>query len=552
MKHIYTVIFALFVLVGSAQAQVDVYRNSFTAPTDLDRLNFAFTKAFSTSAPAQITNNTLAIRGNNGGKDVRGYSGHITVNTPITFNPGTVYTITLRARATEQDAQIKFLRGADAGTAGSENGTNIPNISPVDVIKASANTAFTNYTVTFTVNRRRTEYIAFYVSSIQNESNNANNEYLYIDAISITRTCGTIASPGAASVSRCGSGSVTLTATGAPVGGGYRWYGTQTGGTSLSSAASYTISLTNTTTFYVSAVNADGCESSRVPVTATINQKEFANTEFVKQSYEAGKPGMIKVNSDLFDRGHAVSIKWQSVNTVTRVVTDLGTTDAPAASPASLAIASMPAGDTYFQVTITPISSVCYDESTLFVTSQEIVSLPVELVSFKAQSTKDGVQLSWKTASELDNKGFEVEVSANGKNFRKIAFVGSKVGTTSLVQNYSYLDTRAAAGINYYRLKQVDLDGAFEYSKVVAVNNAAVASSSVYPTLASHEVTVRVAASDEQVMISVADMTGKQLLAIQNPSERQVVLPVQHLQNGIYFVTVTTGAQKEVIRFMKR
>ncbi|PVY40395.1 T9SS type A sorting domain-containing protein [Pontibacter virosus] len=183
---------------------------------------------------------------------------------------------------------------------------------------------------------------------------------------------------------------------------------------------------------------------------------------------------------------------------------------------------------------------------------QPIVSLPVELVSFKAQSTKDGVQLSWKTASEQDNKGFEVEVSADGKNFKKIAFVESKVGTSSLTQNYSFIDMRAVVGINYYRLKQIDFDGAFEFSKVVAVNNTPMAASSVYPTLASQEITVRIASSDEQVTIAVADMAGKQLLIVQNPPERQVVLPVQHLQNGIYFVTVISGAQKEVFRFVKR
>ncbi|WP_299990078.1 T9SS type A sorting domain-containing protein [uncultured Pontibacter sp.] len=360
-------------------------------------------------------------------------------------------------------------------------------------------------------------------------------------------------SPKVTNRSRCGVGSLVLSASGAVSGQGYRWYTASTGGTSVATGQDYTTSSLSVgiKTYYVSIVtNATGCESARVPITATVRPIQFGNTEFVRQTLEVGKPGTIKLNSEVIDSGHAISITWQSVKNGEPTI--LGITEAPASSPATFDISSVPGADTYFRAIITPISSVCYDESSLDVTSQEIVSLPVELVSFKAQSTKDGVQLSWKTASELDNKGFEVEVSADGKNFRKIAFIESKVGTTSLVQNYSYLDTRAAAGINYYRLKQVDFDGAFEYSKVVAVNNAAVASSTVYPTLASHEVTVRLAASDEQVMISVADMTGKQLLAIQNPSERQVVLPVQHLQNGIYFVTVTTGAQKEVIRFMKR
>ncbi|MDO6390820.1 T9SS type A sorting domain-containing protein [Pontibacter sp. BT731] len=349
-----------------------------------------------------------------------------------------------------------------------------------------------------------------------------------------------------------GCNRATMTASGAPARGSYRWYRESIGGQPIAGATTSSYTATEARTYYVSIVTPSGCETTRMPVTAVFLQKSFANTEFVKQSYEPGKPGIIKVNSEVIDKGHAVSIKWQSVNAVTGVVTELGVTEAPVLSPASLQIASMPGGDTYFQATIIPNATVCYDESSLFVTSQEIVSLPVELVSFKTQSTEDGVQLSWKTASELDNKGFEVEVSTDGKNFRKIAFVESKVGTTSLTQNYGFLDTKATSGTNYYRLKQIDFDGAFEYSKTVAVNLTLVSSSTVYPTLATSDITVRLASSDEQVTIAVADMAGKQLLTVNNPSERQVVLPVQQLQQGIYFVTVISGTQKEVFRFVKR
>lgn len=82
------------------------------------------------------------------------------------------------------------------------------------------------------------------------------------------------AAPAATDAARCGAGSVTLTASGAPTGGTYQWYTVQTGGTPISGAtgATYTTpSLSTTTTYYVSAVSSSGCESPRVAVTATIN-----------------------------------------------------------------------------------------------------------------------------------------------------------------------------------------------------------------------------------------------------------------------------------------
>lgn len=553
MKHIYTFIITLFVLLGPAQAQVDIYRNNFTSAADITNLQYSFSKVFKIDEPVSIVNssteNYLSIRGSNGSGASRGYTGYITIPTPVTLYPGTTYRITFRARTIAQDSQIRFQRGASVQIAGSTSGTNIAGVTPSNVVSTTV-TGYTNFTTTLTVSSVQTEYFSFYVNSILNESN-TNNEYLYIDEITVTRTCAVIAEPTAASVSRCGRGSETLRASGAPAGGGYKWYSASTGGTVLATTANYTTPvLESTATYYVSAVNGNGCESARVPVTVTINPILFGLTEFVKESLEVGKPGTLKLNSELFGKGHAVSIMWQSVKN--NETTVLGITEAPAASPATFEIASAPGADTYFRAIITPVSSVCYDESSLNVTSQGVVALPVELVSFKAQANADVVNLTWRTASEQDNRGFEVQVSTDGKTFKNIGFVESKVGTTSLVQDYSFRDAKAASGTNYYRLKQIDFDGTSEYSKTIAVNITLASSSAVYPTLATNDVTVRLARTDEQVIIVVADIAGKQLAAVQNPSDRQVVVPVQHLQSGIYFVTVITGTSKEVFRFVKR
>jgi photosystem II stability/assembly factor-like uncharacterized protein len=106
--------------------------------------------------------------------------------------------------------------------------------------------------------------------------------------------------------------------------------------------------------------------------------------------------------------------------------------------------------------------------------------IPVELTSFTASSSKNTVYLNWSTASELNNYGFEIERSndkadlPDGKaGWRTIGFREGK-GTTTEQQNYSYTDD--LFGVNahklYYRLKQIDYDGQFEYSNVLEVNVA--------------------------------------------------------------------------------
>src|SRR5690606_25908032 len=94
--------------------------------------------------------------------------------------------------------------------------------------------------------------------------------------------------------------------------------------------------------------------------------------------------------------------------------------------------------------------------------------VPVELVSFAASVNQNVVDLKWITATETNNKGFEVErKSANG-SFEKIAFVDGK-GTSTDISAYVYSDAVEKAGKYTYRLKQIDFDGTFTYSNAVEV-----------------------------------------------------------------------------------
>ena len=83
----------------------------------------------------------------------------------------------------------------------------------------------------------------------------------------------------------------------------------------------------------------------------------------------------------------------------------------------------------------------------------------------------DKIILTWSTASELNNKGFYIERSADGRNWVEIGFVEGS-GTTTQLNHYSFSDKNVAGLKLFYRLKQIDYDGSYSYSNIVEINIA--------------------------------------------------------------------------------
>jgi hypothetical protein len=94
--------------------------------------------------------------------------------------------------------------------------------------------------------------------------------------------------------------------------------------------------------------------------------------------------------------------------------------------------------------------------------------MPIVLLSFDGKPVQDAVELSWVTAAEINNDYFTIERSTNGKDFDIIAYKEG-AGTTSQTQYYSLTDDQPLPGLAYYRLKQTDYNGEFEYSKTITV-----------------------------------------------------------------------------------
>ncbi len=181
---------------------------------------------------------------------------------------------------------------------------------------------------------------------------------------------------------------------------------------------------------------------------------------------------------------------------------------------------------------------------------QTITPMPVELISFKGAVQGNNAKLTWATAQEVNNDKFVVERSQDGKVFAAIGEVKGH-GNSSTRLDYSFTDTNPAAGTNYYRLRQLDIDGTEDFSKVVALQLGRIAGSmvtNVYPTMASFEVTISLGLDNAQVTITNAN--GHQLKSY-TVQGRELVVPVQHLHKGVYFVVVTDGNQRETQRFVK-
>jgi hypothetical protein len=105
--------------------------------------------------------------------------------------------------------------------------------------------------------------------------------------------------------------------------------------------------------------------------------------------------------------------------------------------------------------------------------SINVSALPVELVSFQANLSKKSVNLNWATATELNNAGFDVERRFNNGTWEKIYFIAGN-GNSNSPKQYRYTDPSLSnPGIYSYRLKQIDNDGSYEYSKIVEVNYTA-------------------------------------------------------------------------------
>jgi len=176
-------------------------------------------------------------------------------------------------------------------------------------------------------------------------------------------------------------------------------------------------------------------------------------------------------------------------------------------------------------------------------------TVPVELVSFNASVSGNNVNLIWKTASEINNKGFDVERKFEGESWVKIGFVTGK-GTTSEPSNYKYSDNVEKTSKVAYRLRQVDFDGSFEYSNVVELDLTTPEKFDLaqnYPNPFNPTTSIKYSlAAKSQVELKIYNILGKEIMRlvnnVQDAGNYEVQFNAQNLSSGVYFYELKAGS----------
>ncbi|HEX9253707.1 MAG TPA: T9SS type A sorting domain-containing protein, partial [Ignavibacteriaceae bacterium] len=174
--------------------------------------------------------------------------------------------------------------------------------------------------------------------------------------------------------------------------------------------------------------------------------------------------------------------------------------------------------------------------------------VPVELVAFNASLVQGDVVLTWKTATEINNRGFEIERGTNGE-FATIGFISGS-GTSTQEQSYTFIDKEVAVGIHTYRLKQIDFDGSYSYSNIIEVDVTTPLTFSLsqnYPN--PFNPTTKISYSvpfDSKVIISVYSVTGELVMELVNDNvsagSYSVDFNGSNLASGMYIYKMTAGS----------
>jgi hypothetical protein len=172
-------------------------------------------------------------------------------------------------------------------------------------------------------------------------------------------------------------------------------------------------------------------------------------------------------------------------------------------------------------------------------------SLPVQLSAFSVNPDRKVVNVSWSTAQEINNKQFEVERSKDLIDWISVGSVEGR-GTTKLAQNYEFTDRSPDKGINYYRLKQIDSDGTFTYTRVKSAVIELNPDLALMPNPATEY--LRIGGIAEPCNVEILDARGQVVLEKRITSSTD--LGLNKLVKGVYFVRITDSISTKVSKIL--
>jgi poly(3-hydroxybutyrate) depolymerase len=188
--------------------------------------------------------------------------------------------------------------------------------------------------------------------------------------------------------------------------------------------------------------------------------------------------------------------------------------------------------------------------------------LPVEWLSFEGKRTGSSIELSWKTSMERNNERFEIERSDDGTNYNAIGVQQAK-GNSSVIQRYSFIDAEVSNHrAYYYRIKQIDFDKQFDYSKVIFIPEAGDDNRRwiAYPNPVHGNESFKLELLDKsadpgrQLEMQLVSATGKILYFTKSDFEtikQDAEYLVKLLDAGVYFIQLSDGIYREQFRVVR-
>lgn len=176
--------------------------------------------------------------------------------------------------------------------------------------------------------------------------------------------------------------------------------------------------------------------------------------------------------------------------------------------------------------------------------------LPITLSYFSAAKTASSAILKWGTASEFNFSHFVIERSINGKDFKEIGRVMGK-GSSNKAASYSYEDLQYEKSMNYYRLKIVNKDGSFNYSKAENVDFSALPSVKVFPIPARDKIFIEGVSTADATVYTIIDINGKVIKQV-TASGSNYSINIESLATGTYYLRIQNGSFNTTQKFIKQ
>ena len=179
-------------------------------------------------------------------------------------------------------------------------------------------------------------------------------------------------------------------------------------------------------------------------------------------------------------------------------------------------------------------------------------TLPITGLTLSAEKKNKTSLLKWYTLTESNSNHFEVEKSLNGIGFSSFGTVKAK-GNSNSKSDYNFTDAEPATGLNYYRIKEVDNDGKFAYSRIVKLwFDKDAGTLAIYPNPAANTINIRYASSRENAIINIYDAAGKWVKLYRLPDSNSLSLNISSLASGTYTLHISDGVDVQTGKFVKK